>query len=187
MKQADRQGLIGRGQALPQSSLIDEIQAKLSEDHRDPRIESALAVLAKLDVPTLGLGARRIVVALDDERVAKLAWRGQGLLDNEIEWRLYQRAVDDLKRMLCPCLDLRPSGVLIQQRCLPVAFEALGDIGTEAMVHLTGYGISDVVVNLGLIGEHLVCYDYSVLKSELFSDLFRDLPEVSDEHSRGLI
>lgn len=156
--------------------LCDQLQERLSKHHENPSAERAVELLHQAGIMPLGLGARRVVVALDDDRVAKLAWRSQGLLDNEIEWRLYHRAVDDLKRLLCPALERRESRVLIQRRCLPVAFEAAGEAGREAMSRLASYGVSDVAVNLGLIDEHLVCYDYCVLKPELFSDLFGELP-----------
>lgn len=152
------------------SVLFDDLQKKLSQSWGDPELEQALKVCEAEEI--LGVGGKRIVIRADEDRVAKLAWKEAGVLDNEIEWRVWAGAEAALRELLCPTLEFRASGVSFQSLCLPLAFEALGERGRETMIELARYGISDVAVNLGVFGERIVCYDYCQIRGELFFELF---------------
>lgn len=145
---------------------IERLQEDLA-NRFDNSDSAGLALLAeRYQLEALGIGGRRLAVALSQDKIVKLAWRREGLVDNEIEWRLYSQAGDDLKQLLCPSLDLLDCGALVQKRCLPIATS-----NNEIVRKLASHGISDAAINLGLIGERMVCFDYCLLRPEKLRDL----------------
>jgi hypothetical protein len=148
----------------------DQLQKELAAQWHDPQPERALDICRGHDL--LGLGGRRIVLRSGQDEVVKLAWREAGVLDNEIEWRLWQGAEPELSGLLCPTLGISPEGSSLQALCLPVSYEALGQEGLEAMQRLAGWGIADVAVNLGILDQRLVCYDYCQIRGDLYHQLF---------------
>lgn len=149
---------------------LDQLQALLAAEWDRPSARQALEICKDHEI--LGIGGRRITIAGEEGFVYKLAWREAGILDNEIEWRVWQSAPDDLRDYLCRSHDLTLSGISKQDRCLPISAEALPDGGFQIMKSLARWGISDVSANLALIGENVVCYDYCVIRVDLFRDLF---------------
>ena len=148
---------------------LSRLQEKLKANWESPDLPVALEICSGTEV--LGIGGRRIVIAADGG-VAKLAWKEAGLLDNEIEWLLWSSASSELRSLLCPTHALTAAGVALQELCLPVSFEALGQRGREAMHDLASHGISDVAVNLGLLDDRVVCYDYCAVSADLYRGLF---------------
>lgn len=132
-------------------------------------------VADRYELEALGIGGRRIAVGLDDERVAKIAFKREGLVDNEIEWRLFQKAEAELRELLCPALALTASGALVQGRCLPSA-----QSDAALVRQLAHYGISDAAINLGVYQGKMVCYDYCLLRPEKLREI------ISDENNKVL-
>lgn len=137
------------------------MQQEVERSFADPQVHRLGAIAAKYQLDPLGVGGRRIAVACGDNQVAKIAWKREGLVDNEIEWRLWQGADQELRDLLCPCLDLLDGGALIQARCLPSA-----QSDSNLVRRLASYGISDAAINLGIYNQRLVCYDYCLLRPE---------------------
>lgn len=145
--------------------------------------EQALEEAKAEGLSVLGLGGQRICLRAErDDQVLKAAWQEKGLVDNLLEWRLWQRAEPKLRRLLCPSLALEEAGILRQARCLPAAPEALGSRAGEICLELARHGISDCHVNLGLLVEpqdgstRVVCYDYNVLRPRLARELLLSRP-----------
>jgi hypothetical protein len=157
---------------------IKQLQEKLAQYHGNPDGGRALQIAQEYGYETLGLGGRRLALAISPaikqsgrvNRISKLAWRKEGLFDNEVEWRLWQHANNQLRERLCPALDI-DNGVLVQARCLPVNLEALRE-GQAIVRFLAQHGITDSAVNLGIYEQRVVCYDYCVLRYELIKKLF---------------
>ena len=130
---------------------------------------------SRYGLEALGIGGRRLAVGLDSGRVAKIAFKREGLVDNEIEWRLFSEAESDLRELLCPALSLTQSGALIQARCLPSA-----QYDARLVRQLAQYGISDAAINLGVYQGRMVCYDYCLLRPEKLREI------ISDENDKVL-
>lgn len=122
----------------------------------------------------LGIGGTRLAIEQGEDRVWKLAWREQGLLDNETEYRLWQSASPELREMLCPALDLSQAGALLQKRVQPISYEALGKTGKDVIARLAEYGITDVAVNCGILEGRVVVYDYSNISIDIHKKLYGD-------------
>jgi hypothetical protein len=143
-----------------------KLQQLLAEHWPAPQIERTLDLCEQAGIEPLGIGGRRVVFLLDEDRVAKLAWRAPGQIDNEIEWLLWSGADTGLRELLCPALELAEGQILIQARCLPIASEALPE-APELIRRLARAGISDAAVNLGIYEGRTVCYDYCLTRPEL--------------------
>jgi hypothetical protein len=137
---------------------IDDLQKELAESFTSPTTDRTISLCKKYGFEALGLGGQRIAVAWGEDQVAKLAWRKEGLVNNEIEWRLYSQAPKALQKLLCPSDQLLPCGALLQKRCLPSA-----DCDPKIIKELISWGISDAAVNMGFRDGSLVCYDYCFL------------------------
>lgn len=140
---------------------LGELQLDLlAEAAADP----AAAVLRcrQRGLAVLGIGRRRVCVALCSERVAKLAWKPGGGADNVLEWRLWQSSPPALQGLLCPARGITGQDVLVMDRCVPV-----GVAHTQQMADLVAsaaaYGITDTANNLGLLGTRLVIFDYAMV------------------------
>lgn len=145
---------------------IIQLQQRLADNFDQPDNSRLVLAAENYNLEALGVGGRRMTVLIDPNRVAKLAWRREGIVDNEIEWRLYNQADPELKQLLCPALELMDCGALVQERCIPIAYQ-------DATItrQLASYGISDTAINLGLIGDKPVCFDYSMLGPEKMRQL----------------
>jgi hypothetical protein len=125
-------------------------------------------LLLPIEKDILGIGNTRIAVLLNQDQVAKLAFKPTGLFHNQFEANLYQYAKSiKQENLLAPVIDYQLDGLLIQARCLPVKFQAVQE-HLDLINDLSRLGVTDVGVNLGIYQERLVCYDYSVPSPELF-------------------
>jgi len=117
----------------------------------------------------LGLGGRRFAIPFEG-MVAKLAFKPQGLADNHLEWLFYKAASPEVSRLLAPTYRHSPQGINWQGRCRPILVEDLDNahILTRQLVQA---GIGDVVINLGLYEDKVVCYDYALLRAETANKL----------------
>lgn len=171
----------------------DKIQARWMESGWPASAQSAATDLQKAGLASIGVGKSRIVLS-DPSRsepasVLKLAWRESGVVDNLIESRLWERSESiGASDLLCPTLSLSDSGVIRQQRCLPIAWDPLESDSPhwEIVKRLAAAGISDAAVNLGLIGERVVCYDYCSVSASLAVELLRDEELDQWEELKGL-
>lgn len=129
--------------------------------------QRVLQLCADLGIPVLGLGRSRLATPVpgNDHLVYKFAWRQLGIAENNLEYRVYQQASDELRQVLAPIEALLDSGVLVQGRCQP---SELGAEAAQVLSILSGYGIVDGVVNLGRYQQRIVCYDYALLGTERF-------------------
>lgn len=153
----------------------DELQERLCSAE-DPDPERALAMSRQVNAEPLGLGSGRLALPLGPAMVAKVAWRESGLVDNEIEWRIWQSADEELRSLLCPALELRESRLLVQGRCMPIAGTILDERTQRLVSELGRHGISDAAINLGMNEDNqIVCYDYALIRPELFGILFPEL------------
>ncbi len=146
-------------------------QEILSHHFGVPDPYRAQDILTDQGANVLAIGGRRIAVSIDNNYIAKIAWRRAGLADNEIEWRVWQTAKPDIQALLCPAVSFKDYGVLVQARCLPVSAEAYPEAARDLIRKLAEAGISDAAVNLGIYDQELVCYDYCLLRPELLRSL----------------
>lgn len=146
---------------------VRAISQALETTYANPSLKSVLEFFKRIDVDPLGVGAKRVVVA-DGKNVIKFAWNQEGVLDNQVEWKLWNKATPDLKKLLCPCVKIQDN-VLVQKRCMPIKSGQF----SEVVSRLSRYGILDTAVNLGWLDAHVVCYDYSWVSAELLGQLSR--------------
>ena len=144
---------------------LDALQEQMSAAFANHTPRRALAACATGGFSVLGVGGRRLAVAAGAGLVAKLAFRREGLVDNELEWRVWRGASETLRELLAPTVGRTPGGVNLQRRCLPVSPDAL-ELPHQLTRPLARAGITDAVLNLGLLDERVVCYDYALLAPE---------------------
>jgi len=130
---------------------------------------SALKLSEEAGFEILGIGGSRLVVALSEQLVVKMAWRSSGIADNEIESRLWSAATNDFRSFLAP-VDFydQDSGLSVQSRCQPIEYRPAA---LPVIAALSVYGIVDGLVNLGLLSGKIVCYDYALLSAERYLSL----------------
>lgn len=170
-----------KGPTEEQLERFDQLQERLC-GAEEPDPQRVLTLCRDSGYVPLGLGSGRLALPLGRTMVAKVAWRESGLMDNEIEWRVWRDADDHLRSLLCPALSLRGSRLLAQGRCLPIAGSALEVLDQSARLligELARHGISDAAVNLGMNeANRIVCFDYAMIRPELFRSLFPGLVAV---------
>jgi len=155
-------------------SIYDQLQEQfLRKPHDDP--EYVIAACQTNGLEALGLGRGRVAVAYNDQ-VLKIPWREPGVLDNMIEMKLWQQASSTLREVLAPSLELRKNCSLVQERCLPVVEAALEADTRRLILLLAQHGITDGAANLGFWKGKIVCYDYALLKPQMFAQLFPEAP-----------
>ena len=148
---------------------LERVQHELSAHERERFSPQLLARVQAAGFQPLGVGSHRLVVALPDDRVAKLALREIGQRDNEVEWHVYRNMDEPLRTWLCEPLELTAGRVLIQRRCLPISLSHTEPLVQEVVRLLARAGIADVAVNLGVVDQKLVCYDYAQVSAELLA------------------
>jgi hypothetical protein len=123
-------------------------------------------ILKPIEADILGIGNTRIAILINQETVAKLAFKPTGLFHNQFEANLYKYA-ESIARdfLLAPVIEF--DEFLIQARCLPIKFQNNQD-HLDLINQLSKLGVIDVGVNLGIYQNRLVCYDYSIPSPELF-------------------
>jgi hypothetical protein len=138
--------------------------------------EAAIATCTNSGFQIAGIGSHgRIAVMSTDDHVYKLAWREQGILDNTIEYNLYQMLRETAYgQFLAPTVSMNQAGIVKQRYAWLIGRD---DPDHQHMIktvvnHLAQIGISDVGVNLGFIEDNLVCYDYALISSDLYQQLF---------------
>lgn len=123
-------------------------------------------LLQPIEADILGIGNTRIAILINQDKIAKLAFKSTGLFHNQFEANLYEYAKSVKKdHLLAPVIDF--DDFLIQARCLPVKFENNSN-HLDLINQLSRLGVADVSVNLGIYHNQLVCYDYSVPSPDLF-------------------
>jgi hypothetical protein len=147
---------------------LDELQQQLTSSEHNTK--SATAIVDGAGFSILDYGRRRLAISLSAHRVAKVAYRKEGITDNLLEWRLWNGAEERLKDLLCPTLAHTHGGVNIQVRCIPVEYQNI-DQFNQTLNTLAKAGINDGAINLGLLNHHIVCFDYAFLSHTLASKL----------------
>lgn len=129
----------------------------------DRRLVGGRVLAANWHPATLGYGANRLVIALDDEHVASCSWpwaaRGFAV-KNAIERAWAEMGAE----ALAPALALTPSGAIVRPRCEPVSARA-PDVAAqleERLAALTarGLGVAARRGRWGWLGGQVVLYNY---------------------------
>jgi hypothetical protein len=161
-------------QQLPADTIarLEAVAFDLAALHDDPDPVAAARLISDAGLAVLGAGRRRVSAAIDDQHVAKFAWRGEGLADNQVEELIWRRAPQELREVLCPVVIRTFQGALVMRRCVPLNSDTLSDRTWSPIQRmLARYGIVDTSVNVGVLEGRLVVYDYAMVRPELYRQL----------------
>lgn len=139
---------------------LDNLQRQIDHDSGD--MGEVARLCDDFGFPALAFGAGRVAVLCSDDIIAKLYWRPAGQVANLIEKEIWVRSPQEIRELLCPVIDASPGGAVLMERCIPTPAEALNEAG-QIITSLSAWGVLDSRVNLGLLDNRVVCYDYGQL------------------------
>lgn len=103
---------------------LDELAAVVYERCGDLAVDQGAQLAADTctgaGLRVLGWGFGRVVLEVDDHRVAKVGWNANGRSGCANEAALWRSALTPTRELLCPCEKLTAGGVLVMRRADPI-------------------------------------------------------------------